>query len=103
VAIVKGDGNISGVIRFTQVSKGALLAFNHLIKTDKVVIEGEISSLKKGNHGFHVHEKGDLTQVILYKFLQFLRLRVVLLLGHTTTHSTRSMVGLRTAKDMLEI
>lgn len=28
-----------------------------------VKIEGEVSGLKSGNHGFHVHEKGDLTQV----------------------------------------
>lgn len=27
-----------------------------------VLIEGEIFNLKKGKHGFHIHEKGDMSQ-----------------------------------------
>lgn len=43
------QGKISGVI--------------HLIEKDnQTLITGEISGLKPGKHGFHIHETGDLTQ-----------------------------------------
>jgi Cu-Zn family superoxide dismutase len=31
-------------------------------KSEKVLVEGEVNNLKKGFHGFHIHEKGDLSQ-----------------------------------------
>lgn len=40
--------NISGTIHFTETKKG-------------VQIKYDIRGLKDGNHGFHVHEYGDLT------------------------------------------
>lgn len=48
-AIVKLTGpSVSGLIKFTQTEKG-------------VTVKGEIKGLSKGKHGFHVHQKGDLT------------------------------------------
>mmetsp|Transcript_13515 Transcript_13515/g.18686 ORF Transcript_13515/g.18686 Transcript_13515/m.18686 type:complete len:197 (-) Transcript_13515:594-1184(-) len=52
VAILRGEpGNeqVAGVVRFTQ------------IKPDRVKIEADIKGLKKGLHGFHIHQWGDLT------------------------------------------
>ncbi|MEN6492934.1 MAG: superoxide dismutase family protein [Thermoguttaceae bacterium] len=43
-----GDSGASGVVHFTQ-------------EGDKVKVEGTITGLKPGQHGFHVHEYGDLT------------------------------------------
>ncbi|CAH0556027.1 unnamed protein product [Brassicogethes aeneus] len=46
--VLKTD-TVSGVVTFTQID-------------DKTVsIEGSISGLKPGKHGFHVHAKGDLS------------------------------------------
>lgn len=42
-------GNISGTIEFIQKDK------------EDVVIKVNISGLKSGKHGFHIHEAGDLT------------------------------------------
>ena len=42
-------GNISGNIEFIQKEK------------EDVIIKVNISGLKPGNHGFHIHEAGDLT------------------------------------------
>lgn len=47
VAIVKnGDGEQIGEVRFTQLENG-------------VEVEGSISGLEPGKHGFHVHEFGE--------------------------------------------
>ncbi|MFN0313489.1 MAG: superoxide dismutase family protein [Burkholderiales bacterium] len=40
------DHQAEGVVNFTQ-------------KADKVIIEGKITGLTPGLHGFHIHEKGD--------------------------------------------
>jgi len=40
--------NVKGTIWFTQVGH-------------KVTIKGEVTGLKEGKHGFHIHEFGDLT------------------------------------------
>ncbi len=43
-----GDSKVKGSISFTQVG-------------DLVTIRGEVTGLAPGMHGFHVHEKGDLS------------------------------------------
>ncbi|WP_246112785.1 superoxide dismutase family protein [Allorhodopirellula solitaria] len=43
-----GDSKVKGTIHFEQ-------------EGDKVTLTGEVSGLKPGKHGFHVHEKGDLS------------------------------------------
>jgi len=43
-----GDSGVTGTVRFTQ-------------REDKVEVRGEITGLEPGKHGFHVHEKGDLS------------------------------------------
>lgn len=50
VCVLKGDGPVKGTVKFEQDQEGSLLK-----------IEGEISGLTKGDHGFHVHEFGDNT------------------------------------------
>lgn len=43
-----GDSKVTGMIYFTK-------------EGDQVHVKGEIKGLKPGKHGFHVHEKGDLS------------------------------------------
>lgn len=43
-----GDSGVSGTIHFTK-------------EGDQIQVKGEITGLKPGKHGFHVHEKGDLS------------------------------------------
>jgi len=53
ICVLKGEpGNesISGVVQFNQISD------------DKVVIEAQLSGLKPGAHGFHIHSFGNLTK-----------------------------------------
>jgi len=48
--LIPNKSNIKGVIRFKQ-KKG----------TKKVRVSWDIKNIKKGKHGFHIHECGDLT------------------------------------------
>lgn len=50
IAVVKSIANdaIKGNVTFTQTRTG-------------VLISGIITGLSKGHHGFHIHEKGDLS------------------------------------------
>lgn len=48
VCVLKGDGAVTGVVKFKQEGDG-------------VHVTGEISGLAPGQHGFHVHEFGDNT------------------------------------------
>lgn len=50
VAILEGQGNIQGVVRFLQLTP------------ERCLIEGTIDGLEPGLHGFHVHQYGDLTK-----------------------------------------
>jgi Cu-Zn family superoxide dismutase len=52
VAILQGDkeSGVSGVVWFTQEQAGG-----------PVNIDGEISGLLPGKHGFHIHQYGDRT------------------------------------------
>jgi len=50
VAVLKGDGVVTGTIHFEQAAG-----------SNPVHIFGEINGLSAGTHGFHVHEFGDLT------------------------------------------
>ncbi len=43
-----GDSKVKGAVSFTQ-------------NGNRVEIHGEVTGLKPGKHGFHVHEKGDLS------------------------------------------
>ncbi|WP_417388571.1 superoxide dismutase family protein [Gimesia sp.] len=43
-----GDSQVSGTIHFTK-------------EGNQIHVQGEITGLKPGKHGFHVHEKGDLS------------------------------------------
>ncbi|XP_003737085.1 superoxide dismutase [Cu-Zn] [Galendromus occidentalis] len=47
VAVLKADG-VQGTIWFTQ-------------EGDSVKVTGEVTGLKEGKHGFHVHQYGDTT------------------------------------------
>ncbi|XP_078058922.1 copper chaperone for superoxide dismutase [Mustelus asterias] len=53
VAMLGPDGNVTGAVRFLQLSETLCL------------IEGTIDGLKPGLHGLHVHEFGDLTSSCL--------------------------------------
>lgn len=48
IAVVNGPTGVKGNITFTQARNG-------------VIITGVITGLTKGLHGFHIHEKGDLS------------------------------------------
>ncbi len=48
IAVLKGDG-YAGTVKFVQT-------FGH-----QVQIQAELTGLKKGLHGFHIHEFGNLT------------------------------------------
>uniref|UniRef100_A0A6V7XTU9 Superoxide dismutase [Cu-Zn] n=3 Tax=Meloidogyne TaxID=189290 RepID=A0A6V7XTU9_MELEN len=52
ICVLNGDGdkNVKGTIRFSQEKEGS-----------PTRIEGEITGLSPGLHGFHVHAYGDLT------------------------------------------
>ncbi|XP_054290624.1 superoxide dismutase [Cu-Zn]-like isoform X2 [Macrosteles quadrilineatus] len=50
IVILKGDPGVSGNVTFSQMEDDG-----------PVTIRGTISGLSKGKHGFHIHEKGDLT------------------------------------------
>ena len=43
-----GNSGVAGEIKFTQ-------------NADKVMVTGKVTGLTPGEHGFHVHEKGDLS------------------------------------------
>jgi len=49
VCVLKGDAGVTGTIHFTQEGSG------------DVKVDGELSGLKAGLHGFHVHQFGDNT------------------------------------------
>ena len=48
VCVLKGDGELSGVISFEQTGS-------------VTTVMGELKGLTEGLHGFHIHEFGDLT------------------------------------------
>lgn len=48
--IIGSDGKVNGNVTFSQNGCG-----------QSVLIEVSISGLQPGEHGFHIHEKGDLT------------------------------------------
>lgn len=50
IAVVKSikDNSINGLVTFTQTRNG-------------VQVNGNFTGLPKGLHGFHIHEKGDLS------------------------------------------
>ncbi|CAJ1085958.1 copper chaperone for superoxide dismutase-like [Xyrichtys novacula] len=50
VAMLAGEGNIVGVVRFLQLSE------------ERCLIDGTVDGLEPGSHGLHVHTLGDLTQ-----------------------------------------
>lgn len=45
---LSGTGNVAGIVNFTQTENG-------------VLVEGKITGLSPGKHGFHVHALGDLS------------------------------------------
>uniref|UniRef100_H0Y057 Superoxide dismutase [Cu-Zn] n=1 Tax=Otolemur garnettii TaxID=30611 RepID=H0Y057_OTOGA len=50
VCVMKGDGTVQGTIHFEQQGNGP------------VMVNGRITGLAEGYHGFHVHQFGDDTQ-----------------------------------------
>ncbi|RZF37799.1 hypothetical protein LSTR_LSTR007161 [Laodelphax striatellus] len=49
IAVLKGDVGVTGNVTFTQIDDGP------------VTVTGIVTGLSKGNHGFHIHEKGDIS------------------------------------------
>lgn len=52
VLVPGGESGVTGTVRFTQ-------------QRDGVRVQAEVSGLTPGRHGFHVHEKGDLSKADL--------------------------------------
>ena len=50
VAVMRGDGGVSGVVTFEQAATGG-----------NTTIRGKLTGLKAGLHGFHIHALGDLS------------------------------------------
>jgi len=50
VAVLRGDAGVSGIITFEQAASGG-----------NTSIKGKVTGLKAGNHGFHIHALGDLS------------------------------------------
>lgn len=50
IVVLKGDPGVTGNVTFIQYKDDG-----------PVTVRGTISGLSKGMHGFHIHEKGDLT------------------------------------------
>ncbi|KAI9227031.1 MAG: copper/zinc superoxide dismutase [Piptocephalis tieghemiana] len=50
VAVLRGDSDVSGVVKFDQDAEGS-----------QTRVSVSITGLKPGKHGFHVHEFGDNT------------------------------------------
>jgi len=50
VAVIRGDAGVGGVITFEQDVKGG-----------RTSIKGNLTGLKAGKHGFHIHQLGDLS------------------------------------------
>jgi Cu-Zn family superoxide dismutase len=49
LALLRGDGNVKGTVVFKEAERG------------EVVVSGTVSGLTPGEHGFHIHEFGDLS------------------------------------------
>lgn len=51
------------MIKAVCLIQGKISGIIHLVEKDnQTLITGEISGLKPGKHGFHIHETGDLTE-----------------------------------------
>lgn len=50
IVVLKGPGQVSGNVTFVQANRGG-----------PVTLIGMVSGLTEGTHGFHIHEKGDLS------------------------------------------
>lgn len=50
IVVLKGPGQVTGNVTFVQSNRGG-----------PVTVTGVLSGLTEGPHGFHVHEKGDLS------------------------------------------
>lgn len=49
MVLLRGEPGVDGQVLFTETPEGLLL-------------EGSVSGLKPGKHGFHIHQFGDLTK-----------------------------------------
>ncbi|XP_025206353.1 superoxide dismutase [Cu-Zn]-like [Melanaphis sacchari] len=50
IVVLKGPGQVNGNVTFIQANRGG-----------PVMVSGVVSGLTEGPHGFHIHEKGDVT------------------------------------------